>query len=568
MESIQKLEEQLDIMRDRKEKSDDMIDRLRSDVKKLQLEGCESATGSLKIELYDEFELNLQCKCEIEELEKRLVQLSTRPGHTEPGPERLGRPDRSEMRNFEFGKSPAKEFCPLLDRSRTDKQQRNPIPSTPMPRTSTEAGQLMTRDIKTVIDRESMNETKISALEKDVETLLEGLRTRKAQEVTSPMRQVKQSVVRGIKPHRFKKGDEICTFLERFEQYVIVNNIHDGNMDLLLLSLIDDDKIYKKLRNVELSVQQRTNVGMLVDKMKESLFPITETRIMRSELARLAQNQGESVEDFALRVEDLAGKAYSDLRLREEACVSRLMEGSKSGVVRQKLMESDATTFENAKLIAIKQERITETIAAQEETKPLIDFDTPVYRMEGENNNLKEEKAPQANIEEQWSRPLCAKCGKSGHDGNSCWQDVTCQLCGIKGHVASVCKSDGPFSSTPRKFSTPSDNCYGCGGRGHMISQCPTVGKSAQRPTSRSDATRGYQDPERRVTCYGCGLPGHYKSQCPGVQQYSRRDSGSTAENRGRGPQSYESRRGQRDYLNGYAAGGYPAQSSRDRRRF
>ena len=142
---------------------------------------------------------------------------------------------------------------------------------------------------------------------------------------------------------------------------------------------------------------------------------------MRSELARLAQNQGESVGDFALRVEDLAGKSYSDLRLREVACVSRLMEGSKSGIVRQKLMEIDATTFENAKLIAIKQERITETIAAQEETKPLIDFDIPVYRMEGEKSNVKEERTPQANSEKQWSRPLRAKCGKSGHDVDSCW---------------------------------------------------------------------------------------------------------------------------------------------------
>ena len=537
---IERLEADLIFLRAKENESVGITELLRADLRKLENEGSESEKGLLKIALYDEIERQGDRRKGIADLERRISVLRLSPAQ-------LIQSNGYGRLSFDCDKSAVDDFCPFIEKS--VKQAQLTAPKTHRQSRTSAAGQDVTEAQKTTADREKINEIKINALERNIEILLTVLETSKSQEAQIPVQRATQSVVRGIKPHRFKSGDDICTFLERFEQYVIVNNIRDGNLDLLLLSLIDDDKTYKKMRNIDLSAHQRANIRMLIDTLKVNLFPVTETRILRSELARLTQNSGESVEDFALRVEDLALKAYSDLRLREEACVSRLMEGTKSGVVRQKLMESDVETFDKAKLIAIKQERITETITAQEDIKPLIDLDTPVYIVD-------EVKTVEHSDKEQKSSS-CVKCGKSDHGVETCWQNVMCQLCGVKGHVASVCRSGGPLNSTSRGFLVNEDCCLGCGGRGHVRSQCPTI-RDLNRSSSRASdfdqprITRGFQKPHRRVICYECNLQGHYRNQCPGLQQFSRVNSGRSAGNfqREQSPKTFEQRTSQRDYLN------------------
>ena len=321
------------------------------------------------------------------------------------------------------------------------------------------------------------------------------------------------SLARSIKPRKYRKGDDICTFLERFEQFIVMNRITDDNLDLYFVSLVEDDVMYKKLRNVRLTNIQKSDVRLLVVAVKEALYPATETRLLRSTLATLKQEVGESIEVYAQRIKDVADRAYSEPVLKEEASLSTLLAGISEVKIRQKLLEDDIDSFEKATRLAVKCERISKALNSRESFDVPLDVEAPVFRVE-------QSSSPSPVM----TGNCCSKCGKSNHTEETCWRDVTCQLCLTKGHVASVCRASTPsFDVTTRGNEGVSRGvnviCYGCGERGHYRYQCTarTVGSREQRSTYRQDAP------------------------------------------------SFSQRAEQRNYLNGSAAGQYPIRSSRRR---
>ena len=75
------------------------------------------------------------------------------------------------------------------------------------------------------------------------------------------------SVTVKIKPPRFKKDGDIWIFLDRFEQYLRLSGDHDpGSVELVMLNLIDDDRMYRKLRSTfaALSSSQQSNSSTLL----------------------------------------------------------------------------------------------------------------------------------------------------------------------------------------------------------------------------------------------------------------------------------------------------------------
>ena len=548
---VAELEKDVRFARARLEESEERIEAMKKDLSQMKMTGNENEIDMQKIALFDEMESQQTRRKDIAEKEERWSKLTALPTQSSP----------VEAKKTKIKNADIEEFCPVLSKSRAEESLLN-IDLAEARRPSA------VDDRVKVKDAEMLNKIKIEALERDMDMLVEEPRQAKMRPAGMTGMTRTSSMVREIKPHRYKKGDDVCTFLERFQHYVCINNIQNGSLDMLLLSLVDDEKMYKKLRNIQFTLHQSSNVLRLIQEVKQNLFPVTETLILRSELGRLTQKPEESVEDFAIRIEDLAEKAYMDLHLRQEACVSRLMEGAKSDVVRRKLMESDLEGFEEARLLAIKQERIANMISAQEEAKPLIDFETPVYKV-GERKAVEVKAVEQTTIGamdvRRGNTDGCTKCGKTGHGEETCWKDMTCQLCGTVGHVASVCRSAGPVNSASRANRGNGVVCLECGGRGHVRRQCPSVQRTGGSEAGEyiTSGCRGFQDHrERRMACYSCGEPGNYSNECPRRQQYQRRGP-PVSQDRGPRPQSFEQRRYQRDHLNGYAAGRNPGSSSR-----
>ena len=290
------------------------------------------------------------------------------------------------------------------------------------------------------------------------------------------------------KPSPFQSGDDITLFFDRFREFVTLGRIRDKNLHLYLLNLVKDDKMYRKLRSVKLSSSQQSDVDSLIKAYEEFLFPATETRLLRSSMSTLAQKKGESISDFVLRIEEIGSKAYSDYTLKEEASLSALIAGVASLGIRQKLLESDTNTFEDASRLATKLERIDTTLAGgklQSEEQSL-EFD--VLRV----NNTDNGAAAFPNSSSS-SRPQSYPV----HTTNPSSRHVTFQPNSHRGPRGQV-------------------RCYGCNELGHIRRNCPNSNRRSTYPHHTQSGLRS-------VTCYYCNQVGHYASHCTQRQQNNPR---------------------------------------------
>jgi hypothetical protein len=365
------------------------------------------------------------------------------------------------------------------------------------------------------------------------------------------------------RPQTFKKGDDICVFLERFQQFVKLSKLQDPELDLYLLNFIDDDTTYKKLRNIRLSTAQKADVKKLVAAVKETLYPATEARILRSTLATLRQRGTESIEAFAARIDDTATKAFSDLSLREEASISTLISGISDISIRQKLLEADVDIFERATRKAVKLERISAATVNTESRGTLGSGDVsdldlmPVYTVQNTTPNT-----GYSNFQNSGFNNLhCQKCGKK-HKTEDCWRDLICTFCQRRGHPAQVCRraaGRGPGFQTQGSRSAPRDTrtaqvtCWRCNEYGHYSRQCTSdrlPGNNYRTPGPNNSL----QQPRSNYQQYGNNSQPHSNSQQYGSS--SQRPSNDQQQPLSRSQE-------QQGYLNGLAAASNPVQSSR-----
>ena len=309
------------------------------------------------------------------------------------------------------------------------------------------------------------------------------------------------------KPQQFKTGDDISLFFERFVQFTKLSRLSDRNLDLYVLTLIKDDKMYRKLKNVSLTEQQKADAELLVATYEKILFPATETRMMRSALTSLKQKNGESTEDFAIRIEEIGSKAYSNHDLKEEASLSVFMSGIRNIQIRQKLLEADVDTFEQATRMATKLEHISDTIADSENHDRTADIDYNVLSVNQRNNmqtlNPRIPPYQQTRPDNYNSPENCRTCGKSNHVTSQCWRNIACQTCAKFNHATARCWKNM--------------TCFSCSRRGHLARECRAAsrgGYNTQINANRSQNPNQRYDRQSNVTCFRCTGKGHYSYQC------------------------------------------------------
>ena len=278
------------------------------------------------------------------------------------------------------------------------------------------------------------------------------------------------------KPPKFtSEGQDICIFLDRFEQYIQLScHGNADNLELQLLSVIENDKMYRKLKGIcaSLYTHQKENITAFVAAIRKALFPATEARMMRASLNSMKQGPAESVEDFANRLMNEAEKAFSpsELTLREEACLATFIGGLREVSIKQKLMESDVGTFEQATQLARKQETIMHSLRGSDTERGEESWqELPVLRV-GENVSGSQPNPPQLQQRE--------RSGSDGRNGVVCWR------CNMPNHVARNCRSGLPRNAEPQneRFNQPSNvTCYNCQQRGHFARNCPNRPPNAGR---------------------------------------------------------------------------------------
>ena len=216
-----------------------------------------------------------------------------------------------------------------------------------------------------------------------------------AQEETSTTTETKETIVPSIpsrtpsfnfklpKPEKFKRGQNFSKFCEKFMDYITLSKIHDDNLYILFLNMVDDFTL-DKLRKVPLSKDQRKDARKFIDLYEKKINPSHEGRTFRSKLADLKQKSGESIEDFAYRITDTASRAYSDFEdaLREEACFSSFLKGLTDPDIKIKLHENtNIERFEEALDEAVRLDSIKSTIRPQQRSEETTSEDVEILRI-------------------------------------------------------------------------------------------------------------------------------------------------------------------------------------------
>ena len=338
------------------------------------------------------------------------------------------------------------------------------------------------------------------------------------------------------KPPKYKSGQDICIFLDRFEQYMILCGQSYGEaLDLRLLNLIEDDKAYRKLKSITAGLENVRNLSVtgFVAAIRSVLYPDAESRTLRDTLYRVKQSTDETAEDFALRIEAEAAKAFSPLEpsLKNEACLSALCNGLRSVEIRRKLKESELKSFESATRLAIKHEHILESTQESEETESALQSGFNVLRV-GDTHRSRDQIS--GAVPQQYA---------PGNHGNQAGNAVPQQYApGNHGNRSA--------SNQGRNYRQQNIICYNCRGSGHIARRCPSTQSAQYRPQQQDNAGNSRQSGPR---CYSCGIIGHYANRC---------------ENRGRSSHGRPDSAGARDSnnsadLNENAAGLYPVHPSR-----
>ena len=286
------------------------------------------------------------------------------------------------------------------------------------------------------------------------------------------------------KPPKFKTGQDICIFLDRFEKYMILSGANQaGALDLRLLNLIEDDKMYRKITSImsSISTTQKLSVSDFTAAIKSVLYPEAESRTLRDSMYKLRQASDESAEDFALRIEAEACKAFSPLEptLKNEACLSALCNGLRSVEVRRKLKEAELKSFEVATRSAIKHEHIMTSTQDHDETEPITSSDFNVLRLNQVNHEQINDRQPQnhssSHPAQNYNMQNNAQ-SSTQYNAASNRRPIVCYNCSRPGHIARFCNyprsGQNRMQGNNQSNSINNRSCNICHRTNHYTNQC------------------------------------------------------------------------------------------------
>ena len=136
-----------------------------------------------------------------------------------------------------------------------------------------------------------------------------------------------------IEPFRLGKEDWE-QYVERFEQYVVANNVEEGRRVATFLTMMGADA-YSLLSN--LLAPDKPKDKQLVDAMTSHLKPKPLIIAERFKFHRRGQGEQESVSDYMAELRRLADKCRFGSHL-EEALRDRLVCGLRNVAVQKKLL--------------------------------------------------------------------------------------------------------------------------------------------------------------------------------------------------------------------------------------
>ena len=162
----------------------------------------------------------------------------------------------------------------------------------------------------------------------------------------------------------FKTGESFGTFCDRFETFVKLAG-YEGtpNLHFLFLQHVDNDT-YSILKPVmeNMTTEQCTNSRSVSNTFKDAIYGGS-SMLLKSSLLDLSQTAGETLDQFVVRIREIAQTAYVDSAQQDEACTLTLLRGLSNLETRRDMNKQTFTTFSDAVRYAKQCEMVNKLTA-------------------------------------------------------------------------------------------------------------------------------------------------------------------------------------------------------------
>uniref|UniRef100_A0A1A8C840 ribonuclease H n=1 Tax=Nothobranchius kadleci TaxID=1051664 RepID=A0A1A8C840_NOTKA len=267
----------------------------------------------------------------------------------------------------------------------------------------------------------------------------------------------------------YKEGQEdFESYLERFEQWMIVNEVDDGKQANVFLSVIGAEA-YGLLKNLCIpdkpsSLSYDELSGKLTAHYKPKPLIIAE----RFKFQKRNQQENESVSDYVVSLKRLS--THCDFgRHLDEALRDRFVSGLKVEAIQRKLLTEQDLTFAKACELALSMEMASKNtmefasnlkghstvnkIDKKRETKS-------AWQTNPAGSGWKSRVKSEHSIPQRTTHQPCYRCGGNNHAAQGCrFKTETCRKCSRVGHIARMCKTKKWLGNTQyvAETSSPKD---------------------------------------------------------------------------------------------------------------
>ena len=272
------------------------------------------------------------------------------------------------------------------------------------------------------------------------------------------------------------------TYLERLEQFFVVNNVKDEKRKSHLITFLGA-KTYRLLKSLTAPTKPS-------DKTYEELTEILEGHLApkpivvaeRFKFYRRDQGSSESIAQYVVALKELArtcdyGAVLDDM-LRD-----RLICGVNSEPIRNKLLFERDLTFKKALdlSLSIESARAASTELAQSQKNSTVNA---VQSGKGQSR--------------QWTKSQnfskCWRCTGSHNPDSCCFKNESCHSCGHRGHISRCCPQHKTQKFKPRGYGNQTQSPNKSGSPNKSSFPGGAHGKSKGR---------GYTKPKKTHNIYG-----------------------------------------------------------------
>lgn len=228
------------------------------------------------------------------------------------------------------------------------------------------------------------------------------------------------------------KTQNIESYLERFEHFLVANDIKDEKVLPVFLTVIGPEA-YEVLKSLVVPASPGEKSYAVVKQLLiEHYSPKSSVIAERCKFNRRVQDEHESVEDFIVELKHLARKCDFGNFL-QDALRDRLVAGIRNEESQRALFAEENLTFEGACKIALDRELAARDTALMQSRDKEASLNAIKSRQKGRSKGSKP-KDIQGPKKER-----CERCGRS-HASNVCWyKSFVCRKCSRVGHLQKMC---------------------------------------------------------------------------------------------------------------------------------